>query len=150
MQKWQTLADARFTLRIKYPAITPEGHTVIKRETERADMMRVHLMSEGGQEIYFEITQYLNLPLGQLYMRHRQELESRFEEVVVSSLEPATLVSRSAQAYSFMWPQRQRKVFLVEFGLAVCRILFNPLSPLNEKILATIEWTDQSLPAPGL
>lgn len=105
-------------------------------------MLRAHLVSPDSQEVYFEITCYIGLPVNAIFNAHVEELVNKFILLAVTPLETAELAARPAYVYEFGWKEGTRVAFLVETGPVVYRILYNPALPLNERILATIEWLD--------
>lgn len=110
------------------------------RERAQRGILRAHLVSPESTEVYFEITCFSDLTARDIYQRHRLELEQRFADLAIAPLEPAELASRPALSYSFTWGEGRRAAFLIEAGEEVCRILYDPVSPLNAQIFATIEW----------
>jgi hypothetical protein len=111
------------------------------RETDQADFLRVHLVSNDSQEIYFEVTLYSDLPAQAGYAELEAALKSRFgKDVSISELQNATLAALPVLECAFRWPQGERRVIFVQRGKALYRLLYNPRSPLNKQILATVEF----------
>jgi len=58
----------------------------------------------------------------------------------ITELRATTLGSLPAYIYSFQWPEKERAVILIEWESSTYRIIYDPGSPLNEQIIATIEF----------
>ena len=140
MQDWQHFVDSRFAWRFQYPNVTPQGHLVEKAESQAQDMARIHFTSKDSREVYFEITHYYDLSAKMEYQRHKQNLEKRPEEFVVTGLKEIRWMSQRAYEYSIDWSQATRVVRLIEIGNATYRILYDPQSALNLRILSTLQW----------
>gem|GEM_PF-5488940 len=50
-------------------------------------------------------------------------------------------MAQPAYEYSFKWKHGARIVRLIEIENATYRILYDPSSPLNARILSTLRWT---------
>jgi len=71
-------------------------------------------------------------------------LEKRFEldDFAITGLNETRLVLQPAYEYAFKWRQKERAVILVQKDRAVYRIIYDPHSPLNLQVLATIEFIE--------
>ncbi len=87
---------------------------VVKTENQQDEAMRVHLASQGSQELYFEVTRYVSLPPQDEYQRHRVNLERQLDDFAITELNETNLASHLAHTYSFTWQQGERTVILVE------------------------------------
>ena len=141
MQNWQHFADSSFALGFQYPRTTPQGHTVEKAESQGDEWVRVHFTSKDSRELYFEITKYFDLRAQVEYQRHRAFLQESLEQFSISVLKEIHWMSQSAYEYSFKWEQGARVVILLESDHTTYRILYDPYSPLNARILSTLQWT---------
>lgn len=142
MQNWQHFADARFALGFRYPQITPQGHSINRAERQEDNSVRVHFTSKDSRELYFEITKYFDLPAPDEYQHHKESLERRPEEMLVSDLKEIRWMSQPAYEYSFKWNQGARVAMLIEeTENTTYRILYDPNSPLNVQILSTLQST---------
>jgi hypothetical protein len=140
---WRQFADPRFEVRFRYPAVTPRGEPVEATESQPGDGLRVHARS-ANRDVYFELTRYPPMPGEDEYRQHKPYLEGRFGEGAVTDLTETRVASRSAQTYAFAWPDGERVVLLVRTATATYRVIYNPRSPLNAAILATLEVRDQA------
>ena len=132
--------DPRFVLGFQYPPITPQGHLVERAERQREAAIHIHLTSKDSPELYFEITKYINLPPEAEYQQHKENLEKRPERFVVSDLKEIQWLSQPAYEYSLKWGQARRIVRLIQVENDTYRFLYDPKSPLNARILLTIQW----------
>lgn len=143
MKNWQHFTDSRFALRFQYPKVTPQGHLVEKAESQAQDRIRVHFTSKDSREVYFEITKYHNISAQMEYHEHKESLEKRPEGFLVSGLKEICWMSQRAYEYSIEWSQAARVVRLIEIGDSIYRVLYDPGSPLNLRILYTLKWMYQ-------
>ena len=140
MQNWQHFTDSRFMLGFQYPQITPQGKPVELAENDVQEKVRVHITSKDSREVYFEITKYQDLSAQMEYERHKQNLEQRPEEFVVTDLREIHWMSQRAYEYLVRWSQGSRIVRLIEDENVTYRLLYDPKSPLNTQILLTVQW----------
>lgn len=140
MQNWKHFTDSRFALGFQYPEITPQGHSVQSTENQETELVRVHFRSKDSAEVYFEITKYQNLSAQMEYQRHKEDLEKRPEGFVLTELKEIRWMSQPAYEYFIKWSKARRVVMLVEADNSTYRVLYDPNSPLNVRILSTIQW----------
>ena len=141
MQNWQHFVYPGFALGFRYPEITPQGHIAEKAETQDEERIRIHFTSKDSPELYFEITKYVHLPAQVEYQEHKEYLENRPGEYVVSDLKEIRWMSQRAYEYSIKWREGARIVMLIEADDSTYRVLYDPNSPLNVQVLTTIQWT---------
>jgi hypothetical protein len=76
------------------------------------------------------------------YLEHRPRLEERFGTGSVSALTETTLLERPAWAYSFRWDEEgrpmERAVLMLQVAGETYRIIYDPRSPLNDRVIATL------------
>lgn len=142
METWDLFASDEFALQFKHPIVTGQGKPVDRIESQTESMHRVHFITRGSRELYFEVTKYPALPAQLEYRQHRQNLENRFGEFSISDLKEITWKTLSAYEYTFEWDTGIRTVFLVERKDGTYRILFDPRSPLSLQVLSTLEWAE--------
>jgi hypothetical protein len=127
-----------FGISFTYPDPTPQGHPIERKDDDRGDVQRIHLSSPSSGELYFEASRFVGLaPQGE-YARHRPYLEQRFGEGSVTELSEAKLSERPAFRYGFEWTEGERAVLLLPVARDTYRFIYDPRSPLNEEILATV------------
>ncbi len=125
---WQrvTLSRAEFS----YPDPTPSGHPVVRRDSDRGDVQRIHVSSPESGELYFEAGRFVGLTPQEEYERHRLYLEQRFGEGAVTELTDGR--------YAFRWSEGERAVVLIPDGHDTYRFIYDPRSALNDEVLATV------------
>jgi hypothetical protein len=140
MQNWPHFSNPEFALGFQYPQSTPHGHIVEKVERREEGAIRIHFTSKDSRELYFEISKYDHLSPQVEYQRHKENLETRPEQFVVSELKEIRWMSQPAYEYSFRWSQGARIVILIEADNTTYRVIYDPYSPLNVQILSTLQW----------
>ena len=55
MDGWKTLLSQELQVEINYPDPTPDGFEVLIHERETNTSYRAHLISEGSDEVYFDV-----------------------------------------------------------------------------------------------
>ena len=131
--KGEELQVSNFGLSLQYPISTPSGQQV------RFDDIRFHAQSEDGREVYFEVTRHLNMTAASVYEKERESVVEQ-RQATVTELEKANFVELPAHEYSFTWNGNERKVVLVEHGEWLYRVIYDPRSPINLDIVATIRF----------
>jgi hypothetical protein len=134
----QLFSDPRFALTFHYPDPTPGGKPITVRESEPGGAVRVHLVSVGSDEVYFEVTRYDGQTAESLYARLCDDLPTQIPAVQISSIEHVVLSGMPAFSGSFSWPGNRRDFFIIDVGDSVYRILSNPVFPLNQEIMKTV------------
>jgi hypothetical protein len=109
-------------------------------ETQLEGMLRVHILSPIGREVYFEVSRYDLLTPEAEYRRHRENLPKQFDSLAIADMRATTLASLPAYEYTFEWDKGKRTVLLIGHGSVTYRILHNPLFPVNLQILSTFTW----------
>ena len=140
MEGWLHFNDPRFALQFQYPVRATDGEPVERVETQFEGMLRVHLLSPIGREVYFEVSKHDSLTAEAEYRRHRESLPKQFDSLVITDMTAITLASLPAYEYTFEWDNGKRTVLLIEHRTVTYRILYNPLFPVNLQILSTIHW----------
>jgi hypothetical protein len=138
MADWQQFARSGFRVRFRYPVLTPRGRPVDCAEEQRDDGVRVHLTSRDSRDVYVEVRQFLGLAPGDEYARHKGYLEQRFGAGATTELTATSLGRWPGWAYAFQWEQGERSVLLLPVLHDTYRIIYDPRSPLNMQVIATI------------
>ena len=144
MENWLLFDDSRFDLQFSYPARATDGELVERAEIEQADMLRVHILSPKSREVYFEVSKFEGLTAEAEYRRHKEYLPAQFQSLTISKLRETLWASLRAYEYEFEWELGKRKVFLIEQGDVLYRVLYNPRFPVNLQILSTVEWLNRA------
>jgi len=122
--------------------VTPQGHAVEQLEEHvqdhRGDMERVHLSSPESGELYFEVARFRELAPQDDYVSHAKYLAERFGPDSVSPLIETTVEGRPAWGYSISSPDHERSVIMVHLAGDTYRLIYDPRSELNHRIIATL------------
>lgn len=129
---WQVFAIPELGLQFRHPAMTPQGAPVVM------DEFRVHFRSEQSEELYFEVSRHWKLSVQEAYERERSFGLKQFGPGAVSELMEITFAGQAAFTFSIQWDGEERTVALIEKGKMLYRVLYDPRSPLNTKILSTL------------
>ncbi len=131
--EWATLDVPGAGMRVRYPLVTPQGRAV------EADGVRVHVRSWEGGELYFEVSKETGVTAQQQYERERAFLERSPSPPQVSGLTETVAAGRPAHQFTAAWPDRDRVFTLIERDGVLYRMVYDPRSPLNAQIFATLE-----------
>ena len=147
MGEWERFAQPGFEVAFDYPAVTPSG-SAVERTEERVedhpvagDFERVHLSSPDG-ELYVEIARFPGRTPEEEYRLHQPSLAQRFGENAVSALTETAVGRRAAWTYDFRWDGGERSVLLLQVGADTYRLIHDPRSELNARILGTLTVSD--------
>jgi hypothetical protein len=139
--EWQRFTRPGFGLELDYPLETPLGHaaelTEERAQDHRGDLERFHFTSPGG-ELYVEVTRFRGLSPADEHSSHSAYLERRFGPGSVTALTETALGEREAWTYGFHWESGERSVLLLELEGDTYRVIHDPRSELNARVLATI------------
>jgi hypothetical protein len=148
LREWSRLEHPGFRVQLSYPTITPRGCPV-ERTDERVeshpvvgDFQRVHLASRGSGELYVELARYPDRSPHDEYRLHRPYLVERFGEDAVTALAETTFGEWPAWSYSFRWDEGERAVLLLCISRDTYRVIYDPRSELNERIVRTLSVTE--------
>jgi hypothetical protein len=132
-----TLANPQLPITLQYPDPTPLGYKVNVIEKTGDISYRIHLVSEGPSEIYFEVGKYLNLSISEAVNLFKNELIENISNVEISAVTTTIIASKPAYHLTVRWPSKERRVFFIEHEEKIYRIILDPLSDINEQILKT-------------
>jgi hypothetical protein len=139
---WKRFARPGFLLEFGYPDPTPNGQAVERDEDPFRSYARVHLSSPDRSELYFEVVRFGARAPEDEYLEHRPHLEGRFGTDSVTALTETRLLGRPAWAYSFRWDEEgrpmERAVLMLQVAGETYRIIYDPRSPLNDRVIATL------------
>ena len=141
MSRWKRFARPGFLIEFSYPDPTPNGQAVDRDEKSFRSYARVHLSSRDRRELYLEVVRFHDLTPEDEYLRHMPYLAQRFGADAISSLIDASLKHWPAHAYSFGWTEGERpverSVLLLHVAGETYRIISDPRSELNARVIAT-------------
>ena len=139
---WTRFSRFGFALEFSYPDPAPSGEAVERDEEPFRGYPRVHLSSPDRQELYVEVVRFHDLTPQEEYLRHRPHLVARFGAEGVAELSTSRLGEWPAHASGMRWEDdgraMERSVRLVELSGVTYRIIFDPRSPVNERVLETM------------
>ncbi len=148
LREWSRLEHPGFRVQLSYPAMTPQGH-IVERADERVeghpvagDFERVHLASRDSGELYVDFVRFPNRSPHDEYRTHRPHLVERFGEGAVTALTETTFGEWPAWSYSFRWDDGERAVLLLRVSQDTYRVIYDPRSELNERVLGTLTVTE--------
>ena len=131
---------------VSYPEVTPQGQAVERNEESFRGYARVHLSSTDRQELYLELVRFHDLAPQEEYLQHRPYLEKRFGADSITALTERRLGEWRAWAYAFRWDEEglsvERSVLLLQVAGDTYRIIYDPRSGLNARVIATLATTD--------
>lgn len=140
MPALKTIWDEDRQFRFEFPDPPPSGQSVVIDRVEHEGTHRVHVYTPDRFELYFEVIAYPDFrDHAQLYQQQKEGLVAGFEDANVGSLQRANFGSFEAHDFVFSGGTITRRFLFVDSPQRSYRIVYNPLSPLNEEILATLE-----------
>lgn len=140
MSTWQNYDHPSISLRFKYPRQGSDDEPVVRLETEKPGLFRVHILAPKSRKVYFEVSKYSSLNAKSEYRQHIRDLSRQFHTITATELIETVFMALPAFEYTFEWESGIRTVILVERSEAIYRILYDPRSALNRGILSTVEW----------
>jgi hypothetical protein len=136
------LRPARIRDRIQLPR--PDAGRSRRRPDEKSfrGYERIHLSSRDRRELYLEVVRFHDLTPEDEYVRHKPYLAQRFGAGSISSLTGASLQDWPAYRCRFGWTEEarpvERSVLLLVVAGETYRIIFDPRSELNARVIATL------------
>jgi hypothetical protein len=131
-----------FPFRFTYSDPTPGGAPVIVHARRGEWGFRLHLISEGSSEVYFEVGRYEQLPKQTAIKQFIRDVSRRIEGLHHSQMVEIEWQGLMANRFSIDWPGTERVVLFFEQDAALYRIIYDPASQINLEILASFEWLD--------
>ena len=142
MNAWITYSHQNFPVGLKYPNPTPLGNVVTINEQSGPSRFRAHFVSSGSDEVYFEVGSYVGLTVTQAIDDFLTDISGRFENLEVGEMERITFKNFSAHRFSIRWPGKERVILFIEKEDALYRIIHDPASPINGKMLDSLEFRE--------
>jgi hypothetical protein len=140
MEDWITFSSQELSIGLRYPNPTPQGHRVNIHERTGISSYRVHFVSDGSDEVYFEIGRYLHLPTSQAMAEFQQDVLERIDQVEIGEVIELSMGNLLGYQFSIRWPGKERIIQFVEIEPVLYRIIHDPASPINKKILESVEF----------
>lgn len=140
MDDWKTLLSHELQVELIYPALTQKGFEVVIHERKTDTSYRAHLISEGSDEVYFEVGVYQNLPVMQAIELFLADVSQRIEQLQAKEVKETTFEGFPAYQFSIQWPGKERNIMFIDRGDILYRIIHDPASLINQKILKSIKF----------
>lgn len=140
MDGWKTLLSHELQVELIYPDPTPKGFEVVIHERKTDTSYRAHLISEGSDEVYFEVGVYPNLPVTQAIELFLADVSKRIERLQAKEVKETTFADFPAYQFSIQWPGKERVIMFIDKGEILYRIIHDPTSLINQKILESINF----------
>jgi hypothetical protein len=139
---WRRFDRPGFLLEFSYPDPTPNGQAVDRDDKSFLGYARVHLSSPDRRELYLEVVRFHDVTPRDEYRLHRRHLVQRFGADSIRLLTETSVGDWPARSYGFGWVEEgrsvERSVLLIQLGGETYRIIFDPSSELNARVIATL------------
>jgi hypothetical protein len=142
MPSWSRFTSPQFPFRVSFPDPTPGGAPVVVHQRGGEGGYRLHLVSEGSDEVYFELGRYEQLTRQAAVEAFIQDVSGRIEGLHHSQLVEIEWHGQPAARFSIDWPGKERIILFFERDAVLYRIIYDPASLVNQEILASFEWLD--------
>lgn len=133
-------SNDRLPITLEYPDPTPLGFRVVANEIVGDGSYRVHLISDGSDEIYFEIGQYSRLSLAEAMEAFKTDVSERIENLSFGEVIETSIGSQTASRLTLRWPDKEREIYFLEKDGMIYRIICNPRAPINRQILQSVRF----------
>lgn len=137
-----SLTNQQLALSLQYPDPTPLGSSVSLNEKVTAIGYRIHLISDASNEVYFEVGHYPTILLDEAMTRFKREIVAQNPEAVVGEATAMLFSSYPGYRFAIRWPEKERVIMFFVRDHIVYRVIYNPASPLNEQIAATLAFME--------
>jgi hypothetical protein len=138
LENWMIYTNPKLPMRLEYPDPTPLGYPVIIREIEAIHGYRAHLVSDGSDEIYFEVGRYPDLPPQQAIDAFLEDVTGRIDHLKSSKVAQISFAGSPAYRFNIQWPGKEREILFVERADALYRVIHDPASSINQGMLESL------------
>lgn len=133
---------------IRVPERTPSGHPVEILTLDREGIHRVHARSPDESEVYFEVTSYPTLvDHDQAAVDQKSFLSTRSADARMTSSSRTLVHFLPATEFRFegtlQGRYKVRRFVFVDSQIRTYRIVYDPRSGVNERILESLEVDDE-------
>jgi hypothetical protein len=97
-------------------------------------------MSEGSNEVYFEVGQYRNIQTQEAIKAFLEDVRGRFEQLEVVEQANVHFTAYPAVRLHIRWPGKERVILFIEREDGLFRIIRDPASQVNQTILDSFEF----------
>lgn len=133
-------------VQLNYPNPTPAGNPVIIHHPPSNTSTRAHLISANSEEVYFEVSRYNSHSLQDALTRFQEELLANNPDVILNPTHQTEVKGHPSHQFTAIWPTKGRLITFIQHPHALYRIIYNPRSPLNKQILASLTFTTSYQP----
>ena len=140
MEDWISYSHQKLSVKLRYPNPTPEGHSVHINEISGDSSFRVHFVSDSSHEVYFEVGEYSDVRVQQTIDDFLQDVAERIDGLVSSEVEVLMYAGYPAHRFTIRWPGKEREILFIEKVDTLYRIVHDPTSLINKKMLKSIEF----------
>jgi len=137
---WTIFERSDWSVTLRYPDPTPTGCPVRIHERIQETGHRFHFVSEGSDEVYFEIGRYPENSVEHVKAVFIEDVTDRIEGIEVGAPEQATIAGRSATRFEIRWPGKRRLIHLLGVDGVTHRVILDPDSELNLEILDSLRY----------
>ncbi|HUF38144.1 MAG TPA: hypothetical protein VMN57_06450 [Anaerolineales bacterium] len=120
---------------LRYPDPTPAGHPVRIDDLSRGNVQRYHFVSEGSDEVYFEIGRYPDETIESALAAFVEGVVSRIDGIEIGERERSEVAGHPATRLEIRWPGKRRWIHFLDVDGVTYRVILNPDSALNFAIL---------------
>lgn len=134
----EQFTDSRFAVRFQYLLTTPDGSVVTRVDEENERMLTVRVHTADRNAVYFEVSRFTDTTVDELYTGLRMRNVHPSAEMQIGELHTTRLAQQPSSTFSLRRGALVREVHLVQRGTDVYRITYEPTSPTNQQVLATL------------
>ena len=133
------VAEPAHGWRFEIPSLTPSGQLTEVDRHDRKGMFAAHAHSADRFELYFELVSFAErLDHAELIRKQQQFIEDAYTEVAFKPVKSVTAFGQQALSFQFSSVEKTRRFLIVDSASRTYRLVINPLSPLNEVVLASV------------
>ena len=140
MEDWISYSHQSLSVTLRYPNPTPSGNSVSIREISSQSSFRAHFVSDGSNDVYFEVARYSSLTAEQAINDFLKDVSQRINGLEASDVEVFMFRSYPAHRFTIHWAAKERVVLFIEKDDALYRIIHDPTSMINKRMLESIEF----------
>ena len=140
MEDWVRYSHQKLSVKLRYPNPSPEGHSVHIHEISGDSSFRAHFVSDSSHEVYFEVGEYFDVRVERAIDDFLKDVSKRIDGLVKSEVEDLMYAGYPAHRFTIRWPGKEREILFIEKVDTLYRIIHDPTSWINQKMLKSIEF----------
>lgn len=146
MQDLAEHADPEHNYSMRFPSTSPSGDEVTVVKGQRDGMHRIHVHTADERTVYFEVVSYpTQIDRDEAAAGQRRSLTERSANGVLSDVVQTVIHSYPALEFRFegtlQGRDKVRRFLFVESPIRTYRLIYDPRSELNERILDSVTMT---------